>query len=832
MKKTFSLGVAAILAIASAAPTSAQDCLYLIGNMGGWICPSEQNAEALEKFKLLPAGDDDGNTIFQGTFDVSSLNGESPVFRFYSALNGWEQDSLGSQYYDEPASYTMESAENGLYVVEGKGSFKIDDWEGDTMYITFCYPRVYVSNTEFVDLIHPKVPVVEYYGKMYECDGNPGIFTTNVRINNVSYIRIAGKYAGFPEHEWVYIDPANDLTVDDYGIAKSTYSYTTEETWFQLGKIDWNDENEDYRCTGYLYVDTNTRTIYYNAGFSVWVSAAGDNCPEITFENYKEYDNFLIHNTNNSDYPCKILDLPLGQSRYAFSTPKFGSVSSNYYNFATDKAILGFWDANRTILTIDNDKEGAIFIVQNDHYGIIPSLEEIYITSSMDDFESVRMKKVGDNILEADVNFKADGSVPYFYINFSEDSFAPAIRIPYTIILFVLNNKSYTCGWNYSLYPATTSFDQLVHGGKIRISINLKDKTVTYTVLDAEIDTLPLGFYSSDEGEYDFLMARVKDNTFFGYFWVSAEIYNDKYKDVWVRMTDGKYLVPDMKSAKTDDSGVTTYSYSLSDSKDDAIMDFPKAKGNNVAQLFMEIDTSNNKILTYNTNENLTEYQLGNGIAAPKKIFISTFQYNAYPFEGHDFAVSLSELSNLTSLKLSESDPEKRRFVYEERVTIKDGWYQDYYLPLLFGSTPVVNKSGMLFGLEPDKREFFCSEDTDVYETDASWETWPAYMYLDYFQDLPSREFTLRVILDNGKNTIWIGNGEAEVVEIPFESLAMSVAGERGAIRIDAAEQTVVSVYTLAGSLIRKTTVPVGSTLLPDFAPGLYIVNGCKVVVR
>lgn len=58
------------------------------------------------------------------------------MFRFYTALTGWDDDSYGSQADDNPLDITLT---DGIYegsVMKGKGSFNIPDWEGGKMKIT------------------------------------------------------------------------------------------------------------------------------------------------------------------------------------------------------------------------------------------------------------------------------------------------------------------------------------------------------------------------------------------------------------------------------------------------------------------------------------------------------------------------------------------------------------------------------------------------------------------------------------------------------------------------------------------------------------------------
>lgn len=113
--------------------------IYLIGKPGGWTGPEAGNAAALEKWKIFEPDDKIGSQIYIGTFDIAA--GEFQ-FRFYSALEGWDFNSIGAQDPDNTVSIAMK---NGVYSGpcffgpnkgEGKGAWMIDNWAGGRVTIT------------------------------------------------------------------------------------------------------------------------------------------------------------------------------------------------------------------------------------------------------------------------------------------------------------------------------------------------------------------------------------------------------------------------------------------------------------------------------------------------------------------------------------------------------------------------------------------------------------------------------------------------------------------------------------------------------------------------
>lgn len=113
--------------------------IYLVGAPEGWAGPTVGNAEHYNDWKLYEADDQIDSKIYSATFDIPAGKFQ---FRFYTALNDWDFNSVGSQDGDSPVDIAMK---NGIYtgacVVgagkgEGKGSWQIPDWAGGEVTIT------------------------------------------------------------------------------------------------------------------------------------------------------------------------------------------------------------------------------------------------------------------------------------------------------------------------------------------------------------------------------------------------------------------------------------------------------------------------------------------------------------------------------------------------------------------------------------------------------------------------------------------------------------------------------------------------------------------------
>ena len=107
--------------------------IYLVGQPSGWSIPTDDQAAHYENFKLFEAEDAIGSKIYSGVFNIAEGNA---MFRFYTALTGWDKDSYGSQEDDSPIDYEFTDGVFDGTVVKGKGSFNFPDWKGGFMKIT------------------------------------------------------------------------------------------------------------------------------------------------------------------------------------------------------------------------------------------------------------------------------------------------------------------------------------------------------------------------------------------------------------------------------------------------------------------------------------------------------------------------------------------------------------------------------------------------------------------------------------------------------------------------------------------------------------------------
>ncbi|MCM1290600.1 MAG: SusE domain-containing protein [Prevotella sp.] len=103
--------------------------IYLVGSPEGWAGPTESNAAHYAEWRLFEADDAIGSKVYSGVFDMPA----APMFRFYTALTGWDADSYGSQVDDNPIDVNLVDGSLSTTIVKGKGSFNFPNFTGGKM---------------------------------------------------------------------------------------------------------------------------------------------------------------------------------------------------------------------------------------------------------------------------------------------------------------------------------------------------------------------------------------------------------------------------------------------------------------------------------------------------------------------------------------------------------------------------------------------------------------------------------------------------------------------------------------------------------------------------
>lgn len=119
--------------------------IYFVGAAEGWKGPEGVNKGHYDDWRLFEKRSEIGSKVYWAVFDIPA---DKAMFRFYTALTGWDADSYGSQTEDNPVDVEFDA--DGIMqsdLVKGKGSFNFPDWEGGEMTICVDMSRTPMSVT-------------------------------------------------------------------------------------------------------------------------------------------------------------------------------------------------------------------------------------------------------------------------------------------------------------------------------------------------------------------------------------------------------------------------------------------------------------------------------------------------------------------------------------------------------------------------------------------------------------------------------------------------------------------------------------------------------------
>lgn len=109
--------------------------IYFVGQAEGWTGPDAAAASHYANWALSEAEDAIDSHIYYGTF---SIGAGQAMFRFYTALTGWDADSWGAQQEDNPVDFTFTDGQfqNPIDGPGWKGAYNFPDWDGGDMNMT------------------------------------------------------------------------------------------------------------------------------------------------------------------------------------------------------------------------------------------------------------------------------------------------------------------------------------------------------------------------------------------------------------------------------------------------------------------------------------------------------------------------------------------------------------------------------------------------------------------------------------------------------------------------------------------------------------------------
>lgn len=246
--------------------------IYLVGSPEGWAGPTESNAAHYADWRLFEPADAIGSHVYSGVFDMPA----APMFRFYTALTGWDADSYGFMADDNATDFPEFS--DGTFtstIVKGKGSFNFPNFPGGKM-------------TVVVDMSDMKNITIT-------CTAGESSVTVT------KYIYVVGNISG-----WKAPDQTNADAYKDYRLADTTGDgiYTGEfqvpagELSFRFA-LELSDENgwDNPKQIGFAEADGNNDCSFTNGSFSgTYVPGKGN----WTFQLESDSTVTLTVDTNNN----------------------------------------------------------------------------------------------------------------------------------------------------------------------------------------------------------------------------------------------------------------------------------------------------------------------------------------------------------------------------------------------------------------------------------------------------------------------------------------------------------------------------------------------------
>ena len=217
--------------------------IYLVGQPSGWATPDESQTAHYADWRLFENADAIGSKVYIGTFDIPATGDDGinwPMFRFYTALTGWDADSYGVQEPDEAVQFPDAFADGTFehQLVKGKGSFWFPNWEGGKMTIV-------------VDMSDPNNMTVQ-------------MMAGEVSVGTTKYIYLVGSISGWMapgiESEAAYA-PYRLGCSDGSGIYTGEFDAPaghvnfrfalelTEDGWENKTQIGSQPEDADVACT-------------------------------------------------------------------------------------------------------------------------------------------------------------------------------------------------------------------------------------------------------------------------------------------------------------------------------------------------------------------------------------------------------------------------------------------------------------------------------------------------------------------------------------------------------------------------------------------------------
>lgn len=246
--------------------------IYLVGNVTGWNEPSEGNAASYADWRLFEPANAIGSKIYSGKFDLSA----APMFRFYTALTGWDADSYGYQEADEATDFPEFTGESSWTssLVKGKGAYNFPNFPGgevtivvdmsvdSNMTVTISAGDVEVFVPQYIyamgtvtdpNWIEPVEANADQYApyKMANSSAAEAVFTGKFPVAaGDTYIRFVYDFLGWDDGQWGYqeadestlFEMTNNSFSSPYVKGKGSWQFSFSEAGTLEAAVDTDNQ--------------------------------------------------------------------------------------------------------------------------------------------------------------------------------------------------------------------------------------------------------------------------------------------------------------------------------------------------------------------------------------------------------------------------------------------------------------------------------------------------------------------------------------------------------------------------------------------------------------
>lgn len=801
--------------------------LYLIGMPSGWMEPSTGNAELLSQWELGKVS----QGLFYGSFDIAA---GAAMFRFYSALTGWDYNSIGCSLDDMPSEFVFIDGEfSGGLCEGGKGSWSFSDWQGGTMYMLVDTENDNVkfstSPIDYTDLIRPEKNVIySYFDGKYtaieETTAGSGIYI----IDNISdgELRLFTKQLPISpdEAEWAgsySISAPSDgyrFEFDEFGIAKTYVSITNEVTTIAANSFDIKVPMGAYSVC--LVVDLNEEIVYADAKTTYFLVGELNGNEVPTYSDYRNFNAYALSILSG----FKMMNIPEGKFDFQFyklSEGEFIQAEADNVTFVDGVATPDDFFVPFKRCKIDDWAGGTVVIAPSILYnytntGTLYVLTDGEELSSLNEISSgagvytgkVTLESLPDSEMKHTAYILFDPDVMNFYLGslYGSSSGMNFYSMPADERLITIKDGHAvkTLGFNSIGFTYSNIFE-----GEVEVTVDLYAQTITVNTSNNTVPTYQI-MAPGNESNVDEVAMYPSSSDDNG---ASVNISNVPAGDIDFNIVcDDNYVIVPADGTTV----VTPDEFGTWSGK------FARVATQRTVQ--RSVATMADKWVINNPDEGSISFAIDEGtqtisisIASANKTFYVSYQ----DYETGEWGVKPT-IENVEQLKQS---------VLRETVA-GSGIYEgicsfpanDYICVYIYNE---FSDEGMLRTVSP--RYYSMQIFEDLTES-VTLPTTDHFDYMPWFV-VGFEGGDVYVTYNANDFTLTMKKNVSGVENVSVEGASMNIIPGYGQITVVCNAEAMVSVYSMQGLLVRNLRVQPGSTTI-ELPAGLYIVNRTKVLVK